>query len=201
MMERPTDFFFGDVYYKREVAISLTRINSLLSQVPKHFAIQQINRLLMCAGGTVIVNDGTSYPDFADFLSVISCDDVGKVEISSRSDINENVNATLYVDLYFASGVVSIRPHWCAYKDIRSHEILTTLLLPLYEHGLHTRSFLVDDGTGKKWLFDDLKRVSDLDETELLTSVFSMAKYPLESAWFDSPTAKKFVKTIEPMCK
>ncbi len=99
---------------------------------------------------------------------------MGYIEIYARTDINNNVDATLACDIVLENGVVSVVPHWCAYKDIRADEIVSTLLVPLYLKGLHTRTYLRwEDGKT-----DKLTNGMDWGHEDVLKAVFKLSKYP-----------------------
>ncbi len=78
------------------------------------------------------LSDGTSYPSFWSFIDKVDPEQVGFVEIYARQDVNDNVEATLACDIVLVNGVITVKPHWCAYKDIRADEVISTLLVPLH---------------------------------------------------------------------
>ena len=88
------------------------------------------------------VVDNTSHPDFSSLVEAFPPDMIGRVVVGARGDRNASVKATLFCTLYFPCGLVSVQPHWTAYKDIRAAEIVKTLIKPLRTSGLLERTFL-----------------------------------------------------------
>jgi len=136
------DFFFGDVYISddsQEHSISLRSANELASICGvKHFTAQ-IRRFLR-THGLLVLTEGTSHPPFPELIKHLETEEIGLVQIGAREDVNSNVPATLDCSLMFVEGIVSVRPHWTAYKEIRADEIVTSLLVPLHESGLIGRT-------------------------------------------------------------
>ncbi|EBA7134422.1 hypothetical protein B7I57_18925 [Salmonella enterica] len=146
------DFFFG-LINKNNPETSLQKVVLQSKKVSKKFFTNQLNRCLNWTGGRLVLKDETSSPPFRDFIKKISPGAIGLVEISARDDINTNVEATLSCDIYLSKGVVTVEPHWCAYKSMRADEIISTLLVPLHEKGLHDRTFIVSsDGKRERLL-------------------------------------------------
>lgn len=166
------DFFFG-LINKNNPVISLQKVVMQSKKVSEIFFTEQLNRCLNWTGGQLVLKDETSSPPFGDFLKKISSDAIGFVEISARDDINTNVEATLSCDIYLSKGVITVEPHWCAYKSMRADEIISTLLVPLHERGLHNRTFLVSSD-GKKERLLCLHQSDFLDE---IMRVFILSRY------------------------
>lgn len=173
-MATKNDFFFGEYYTEGGASISLRKIEDVAGMVEPDFFVRQLNRFLAQHGGQVRLSDGTSHPPFWKFIDSIPPSSVGYIEIYARTDINNNVDATLACDIVLEHGVVSVVPHWCAYKDIRADEIVSTLLVPLYLKGLHTRTYLRwEDGKT-----DKLTNGMDWGHEDVLKAVFKLSKYP-----------------------
>lgn len=173
-MAKHNDFFFGDYYSEGGASIPLRKIEDLADKVEPAFFTRQLNRFVAEHGGHVRVSDGTSHPPFWKFIDSIQPSSVGYIEIYARTDINDNVDATLACDIVLDTGVVSVVAHWCAYKDIRADEIVSTLLVPLYLKGLHVRTYLRwEDGKT-----DKLSSGMDWGHEEVLKAVFKLSKYP-----------------------
>lgn len=167
------DFFFGKVNVKKPV-LNLREVISLSNQVSCEFFTNQINRLLFKTGGRLTLSDGTSFPPLKDFLDSILVEQAGFVELYARTDVNNNVEATLACDIFFPEGVITIMAHWCAYKTMRADEIISTLLIPLHLKGLHERTYIVFGNDDKEHLLCD----GDI-ESEII-NVFKLSKYPLD---------------------
>ncbi|MDY6928092.1 MAG: hypothetical protein SWN10_13470 [Pseudomonadota bacterium] len=173
-MSKKTDFFFGEYYTEGGASISLRKIEDLAGMVEPDFFARQLNRFLAQHCGQVRLTDGTSHPPFWRLIDSIPPSSVGYIEIYARTDINDNVDATLACDIVLENGVVSVVPHWCAYKDIRADEIVSTLLVPLYLKGLHIRTYLRwEDGKT-----DKLTSGMDWGHEDVLKTIFKLSKYP-----------------------
>ncbi|PJD95615.1 MAG: hypothetical protein CK426_09275 [Legionella sp.] len=166
------DFFFGKCGSdgKGSVTIQLSEFLKIKSDniTAQHFS-EQVNRLFGISNNRLILIDGTSSPDFDGLLVALSAMEIHSVEIEARNDINSNVTATLACNITFLNGVICIRPHWCGYKSIRSDEILSTLLLPIYLHALDKKVVLIVDG--KKITLPN-------DSNGAVSAIFSLASYP-----------------------
>lgn len=173
-MATKNDFFFGEYYTEGGASISLRKIENVADKVEPAFFTRQLNRFLAEQGGKVRLSDGTSSPPFWKFVDHILPSSVGYIEIYARTDINDNVDATLACDLVLDRGVVSVAPHWCAYKGIRADEIVSTLLVPLYLKGLHTRTYLRWEG-GKT---EKLTSGMGWGHEDVLKAVFKLSRYP-----------------------
>lgn len=178
-MSEVTDFFFGEYNVKNgQASVYFPTFVEKLKAVgptPRTFISKQLNRFLSVNNNRLLLTDGTSYPPFNDFLSLIDPDSVGVIDIYARTDVNDAVNATLACDIWMDSGIITVVPHWCAYKDIRAAEVVGTLLCPLHRLGLHSRTRL-RKGRGE---FLPLTRGdSDADLTSEVCAVFELAKYP-----------------------
>lgn len=171
-MATKNDFFFGEYYIKGGASIPLHKIEDVAGIVEPDFFVRQLNRFLAQHGGRVTLSDGTSHPPFWKFIDSIPPSSVGYIEIYARTDINRSVDATLACDIVLENGVVSVVPHWCAYKNIRADEIVSTLLVPLYLKGLHTRTYL-------RWEDGETDKLTNWDHEDVLTAVFQLSKYPL----------------------
>lgn len=179
------DFFFGEVNTDRKCAeMSLHRLAPLTKKVPPQFFTDQVNRLLAATNQRLTVTDGTSMPSFAALVRSLTAQAVGFIEIYARTDVNPNVDATLACDLWLDQGIVSMVPHWCAYKDTRASEIISTLLLPLHLKGWASRTYL-------RWDNDEtLPLVPGGDYVQEVEDVFTLAKYP-SIATFDEDSRNR----------
>jgi len=173
-MDSKSDFFFGQYYCEGGASIPLNSIIDVAGRVDPVFFTRQLNRFLGEHDGQVRISDITTSPKFWDFIDRIQPSSVGYIEIYARTDINDTVEATLACDIVLDNGVLSVTPHWCAYKDIRTGEIVSTLLVPLYLNGLHGRTYLRwEDGQ-----IDNLSRAMQWGHGEVLKKVFKLSKYP-----------------------
>lgn len=171
------DFFFGQLSANKDkvTCIDWYRLLERAEAVSPSFLVKQLNRLLRSVGGEVVVHNETSYPSFHSLLKKIPMDEIGLVEIESRTDRNNNVNATLACSLYLTEGVVHIRPHWCAYKPIRADEIISTLLAPLHLYGHIEKTFLnITEGETPEVISQDLRAQ--------IYEILELADYPYHSA-------------------
>ncbi|MFQ2172004.1 hypothetical protein ACK345_02360 [Aeromonas rivipollensis] len=150
------DFFFGKVFKGElgENELCLSNVGELAKQVSPEFFTAQLNRLLKSLKGKVMLSDGTSSPNFWEFISKLSFYDVGFIELYARTDINKNINATLACDIMLHEGVVTVAPHWAAYKEVRAKELISTLVLPLHLTNLHGKTYLRTDKGLKEPLLD-----------------------------------------------
>ncbi len=102
----------------------------------------------------------------------------------ARQDVNDNVEATLACDIVLVNGVITVKPHWCAYKDIRADEVISTLLVPLHLKALQGKAYIRwDDGETEPLLQND-------DYQAELENVFSVSKYPSAMSWGDTADQK-----------
>lgn len=169
------DFFFGKICKgKNGPELSLSDVVEKIERTPvsASFFTAQLNRFLRINNGMATLSGESSCPPFWDFISNLMIDEIGFIHIYARTDLNKSVNATLACDLMLAEGVLSFVSDWCAYKDIRAGEIVSTLLVPLHLLGLQDKTYLrFDEETSEKLLED-----SSLESE--LSAVFSLAEYP-----------------------
>lgn len=159
------DFYFGTIFTRessKEKAISLFELlqNASLSG-QAHFT-QQLRRLLG-EHKSLIASDGTSAPPFPQLLDSVDVNQIGLVRIGGRTDINQNT-PTLECTLIFVEGPLHVRPHWTAYKELRSWEIIRTLLMPLRSTGLASRTVVQIGGNEQPLPSDPEKQVRLLFE-------------------------------------
>lgn len=172
-MGKLTDFFFGKYYNQDGQALmSLNDIVELAEKVSPDFFTRQFNRFLADHNGRLMLSDSTSCPSFWQFIDNLAPESVGYIEIYARTDINDSVDATLACDICLEQGIISVTPNWCAYKDIRADEIISTLLVPLHLKGLRDRSFIRwDDGKTEPLIRNE-------DWGSELQKIFILSKYP-----------------------
>lgn len=182
---RKRDFFFGEVYEGSGGAtLRLSDMEPLARKVSAEFFTAQLNRILKEHDGQLTLSDGTSYPSFWSFIDKVDPEQVGFVEIYARQDVNDNVEATLACDIVLVNGVITVKPHWCAYKDIRADEVISTLLVPLHLKALQGKAYIRwDDGETEPLLQND-------DYQAELENVFSVSKYPSAMSWCDTADQK-----------
>ncbi|MGQ4602171.1 hypothetical protein [Aeromonas veronii] len=167
------DFFFGNILNdKKGSEFSLSNMIDIANRVSPCFFTNQLNRLLKDLGRKVIISDGTSYPRFWEFISRVELMEIGCIEINARRDMNDSVKATLACDIILQEGIVSVVTQWCGYKEIRSDEIVSTLLAPLHLRNLHGKTYIREGENSVERL---LISSSYQDELE---RIFSLAKYP-----------------------
>ncbi len=167
------DFFFGEVKFGENGGnYDLYRLIDLAKNVSSEYFTAQINRLLSELKGNLIINHGSSHPPFEELLSKIDPDTIGKIQITDRDDINSNVKATLQCSIWLPDGAFHIQAHWCAYKEIRSGEIVSTLLKPIHLMGLENKTFFEDEP-------GELRNIlSGNDYDTELNDIFCIAGYP-----------------------
>lgn len=184
------DFYFGNVSDNGkagEYSLSLNRLNTLAGLgVEKQSFTAQLNRLLTKADCHVIVNDGTSYPDFHTLINHIESEAISMIELEARTDINESVNATLACNIYLAEGVLHVRPHWCGYKEIRADEIIDTLLVPLFLLNLNSKTVINDRE----------KQKLATDPAEAVHQIFALSKYPRQPRQTTYVTDVSFAQSV-----
>ncbi|WP_421526835.1 hypothetical protein [Pseudomonas brenneri] len=154
------DFYFGNIYTRensKEKSIRLFELirNARLSG-QAHFT-QQLRRLLG-EHKSLIASDGTSAPPFPELLDGVDVNQIGLVRIGGRTDINQST-PTLDCTLIFVEGPLHVRPHWTAYKELRSWEIIRTLLIPLRNTGLVSRTVVKIDGNEQRFPLDPERQV------------------------------------------
>ncbi|WP_387489091.1 hypothetical protein [Photorhabdus sp. RM96S] len=181
---RKRDFFFGDVYEGSGGAtLRLSDMEALARKVSAEFFTSQLNRMLKEHDGLLTISDGTSHPSFWSFIDKVDTKQVGFVEIYARQDVNDNVEATLACDIVLVNGVITVKPHWCAYKDIRADEIISTLL-SLHLKALQDKAYIRwDDGETEPLLQNDYFQAE-------LENVFLVSKYPSAMSWGDTADQK-----------
>ncbi|MDU4254545.1 hypothetical protein [Pseudomonas sp.] len=167
------DAFFGHVSPTQgatELYVSLRFACALAADAPQDF-FAHLNRLLrdLPKRSLVVIWD-TSYPEFDKLLSAIPQEHIERVEISARTDVNPNVHATLECAITLASGVLRVRPEWCARSVNRADEIVNTLLIPLVGHKAMHKVFVVDD-------FGVMERLPG-SYAGIIEQVFKLAGYP-----------------------
>lgn len=172
-MRTKEDFFFGKTHQgSKGITLQLSDIETLAEKVSDNFFTAQLNRMLQEHGGRLTISDETSLPNFWSLIDKIAIEQVGFVEIYARYDVNDSVNATLACDIVLLNGVLSIKSHWCAYKEIRAGEIVSSLLVPLHLKALQNKTYIRwDDGTTEPLL-------EMFDYQTELEKVFLLAKYP-----------------------
>ena len=167
------DFFFGKVRSQRNElsSIELNNLNDVAERVSSEFFTAQVNRLLQANNGELVINDDTSSPEFEMLVGKLVASDIGFIDIESRTGINNTVKATLSCSLYLLHGVIHVRPHWCAYKEMRADEIISSLLVPLHLNGLIDKTCL-------RWSDSEVSPLlQEGDFQEEVRQVFSLAKY------------------------
>lgn len=159
------DFFFG------QSPFNLFTINEISRTVSDTHFFVQINRFLSINSGRLDIFCGVSAPPFEELIRKLDKAKIVRIKIKARTDQNDAVNATLACEILLEQGLINVVPQWCAYKDTRAEEIVTTLLVPLHLMDLQKKTFLqVGDE------LEPLLEANDF-ETELM-SVFSLAQYP-----------------------
>ena len=162
-----TDFFFGEKKY-----LDLNDVNAISKTVtPSHFTTQ-LNRYLSQNRGSMDIYHGTSIPDFYIFLGAIEKGAIGNIRLKARTDQNSAVDATLSCEILLEQGIVEIIPQWCAYKDIRAEEIVSTLLVPLHVSNLQHKTYL------KKPTGELSPLCHDNNYERELKAVYSLSRYP-----------------------
>lgn len=145
-MAEIADFFFGTLYSKDNTVTSIG-LHRLLERTeyckPAHFTAQL--RRVIGEHGNLEATDGTSAPPFMKLLKGLDLDHVGMLQIKGRRDVNENTG-TLSCTLFFVEGTLEVSAHWCAWKELRASEIISTLLGPLITMDLLDRTLILDNG-------------------------------------------------------
>ncbi|OUS09029.1 hypothetical protein A9Q81_00320 [Gammaproteobacteria bacterium 42_54_T18] len=169
------DFFFKTLNVnEKQSSLHLSELRDLTEEFPRYFLKKQINRVLRgLPNHTLIMTCGTSHPDLLSLLELFNTEDIGQIIISYRTDVDSNVKRTLECTLILDEGVINIRPHWCAYKSMRSDEIVTTLLVPILLFGYEKVTYLSHESGVDKVNF----RKEDFEV--LLMHIFALSGYPL----------------------
>jgi len=185
------DFFFGNINNERIkniYSIGLHQLIDMAEKVDADYFTKQLNRLLTSVGGNLIVNNGTSMPSLYKLLNKIHSSEIGMVQIGARTDINDSVKATLECSFYLENGILNLRPHWCAYKDIRADEIISTLLVPLHENNLISKTFTI-------WSEGEAECFSEDIESQV-SCLFSLSGYPYYSTPDDEQRMIRYKQEI-----
>lgn len=173
-----TDFFFGEITKSGSFAKAhLSDLNEAAKRVSPSFFTAQLNRIMRENGGRLIVSDGTSSPSFFPLLDKIAQEGIGFIDIYAANDVNQNVEATLACDILLDEGVINVKAHWCAYKDIRAEEIISTLLVPIHLKSLEEKTCIRWD-SGKL-----TPLVQQCDYQTELKNIYLLSKYPSETEY------------------
>tara|TARA_R110001592_G_scaffold243151_3_gene504049 strand:- start:3447 stop:4007 length:561 start_codon:yes stop_codon:yes gene_type:complete len=176
-MKNIDDFFFGSLQLSSTGILS-TDLSSVIENpgVLDGFSGRQLQRLLTISPSNILeLSHSTSSPSFYRLLEVIGTDRIGKITIYARTDLNNAVDATLACDILTESGLIKFAPQWCAYKEIRAEEIISTLLCTLYMYNLERRTYI----NGHHYAIGEMQSLKSVIEKTL-----TEAKYP--SAYRDS---------------
>jgi hypothetical protein len=163
------DFFFGEINRSdTDIKLTLDSVVDKARSTPKKYFKEQIKRLIRDHTNIVLTHESSS-PDFETLLDQLIAEGIGMIVISSRTDRNENVRATLDCTLYFKEGMINVRPHWCGYKETRADEIFSTLIIPLIKNGFHAITYLMSDENERELL--------DVEFEGVVASVMSLSMY------------------------
>lgn len=164
------DFYFGELYWREGTNQLAIPLYELLEKArisgAQHFTAQL--RRVIKDQGHLIASDGTSAPPFPQFIQSLDTDQVSLVRIGGRTDVNENTG-TLECTLIFVEGPLHVITHWCAWKELRAYEIISTLLVPLISSGLISRTVI--SSKGKDCLFPR-------DHSAMVDELFYLAGNP-----------------------
>lgn len=188
------DFFFGNINRERIkniYSIELHQLTDIAEKVDADYFTKQLNRLLSSVGGNLIVEHGSSMPSLYKLLDKTHSSDIGMVEVGARTDINDSVKATLECSLYLENGILNLRPHWCAYKEIRADEIISSLLAPLHENNLISKTFTI-------WSEGETERFPEDIESQV-SCLFSLSGYPYYATSDDEPRMIRYTQEINSM--
>ena len=187
------DIFFGEIQSKRNQlpSVSLHDLTQLTERVSPEFFTGQINRLLQVVGGELVISDGTSEPEFEKLLGNLLESSIGLIELESQSHINSNVRATLSCSIFLPQGVIRVQPHWCAYKESRADELVSSLLVPL-----HLNAMI--DKTSIRWSHDEFyPLLEDGLYREELFQIFRLAKYPFKSDLEKDDRLERYIMNLD----
>ena len=165
------DVLFGEVYTRNNInTIQLSNITNASNRLQPRELGLQLNRLLRQNNGEVEAVDSTSSPDFYLILDKLLQSDVHCIYIGKRTDQNNSVKATLDCSLFLNDGLLKIVPQWCAYKEIRANEIVSSLIEPIFRNALLDRVY-IDYGQNK---YENLP--SSVEEAS--GELFALSGYP-----------------------
>lgn len=183
-MSKVKDFFFGEYNVdKNESCIALRDLDLLIKKTSPEFFTSQLNRILEKHNNHLTLSNGTSSPPFYQLIDNIISESIGYIEIYARTDINKHLGVTLACDIILEKGVISVVPHWTAYKDMRAGEIVSTLLVPLYLSGLCDKTYI-------RWANDKLESLSNkMDCRLVLNKIFTLAEHP-HASFIDKENAQ-----------
>lgn len=167
------DLHFGRLFNSEgtaELCASLPQACELASKAPAEF-FGHLTRLLRDLPGKNVVFIGeTSGPDFDKLLAGIPADQIKRIDVGARTDQNPNVNATLECSIWLNGGVIRVRPQWCAWSANRADELVSTLLVPLVQHGVMSKVCVIDQVGLRHRLPNNFHGI--------VQSVFTLAGYP-----------------------
>lgn len=167
------DYYFGHLFNTQddnELYVSLHQACYLAANSPSEF-IGHLNRLLRDLPGRSLVLIGeTSSPEFGKLLVGLPAEQIIRVDIAARTDMNPYVKATLECCIWLPSGVIRVRPQWCVRSINRADEIVSTLLLPLVAHKVMDKVVMIDDQGNRHQLPGNY--------TAIVEQLFGLAGYP-----------------------
>lgn len=165
------DPLFGEISSNKPFPMvlfnDLTKVAEILAGDDYYF---QLIRLIRHCGGVLDAVDSTSCPSLYLLLNALPVDKINLVYIGKRTDLNDAVKATIDCTIFFADGILRVSAQWCAYKEIRAREIVDSLVEPLMECGLITRTYVKHDS-------GDVERLSS-SKDEAANILFSLSGYP-----------------------
>lgn len=169
------DFFFGEGSVSEgEIGpvYSLAKAMDSAAKVSPPFFTGQLNRLLAKVGGKVVLEDGTSYPPFREFMAKLLAEEIGYVQVH-LAEATDRPRIFLNCDIVLANGVIRFSTSWCVMKPLRAQEMVNTLLLPLHLKGIQRRCYIQFDGNQVEPLFSSHEPYGELDK------IYKLAGTPL----------------------
>lgn len=160
---KKNDFFFGEILKSGgHFNKPFCDVIELSTQVSAFYFTTQIERVLTALEGEFILNCDTSYTEVYRLIEKLNALNIGKVELVRVKYHPPEIPFVLTCKFYLRNGVVSVRSHWCAYKEVRAEELVHTLLAPLFQYNLISKTYISYDG--------ELESVSN-DTEELIRNV------------------------------
>lgn len=139
------DALFGPININLNFnSIEFNKLTDQASRLEQEPFYSQVSRLLRENHGKIDAIDETSSPYLDLLLNKIPSDKVQLIYLRKRTDVNNahDINGTIDCSLHMPDGVLRITAHWTAYKPMRAQEIVESLLKPIKERDLLSKTYI-----------------------------------------------------------
>lgn len=176
---KKNDFFFGE---KCESMSLHAVIDDIAGSVSADFFTAQLNRYLSENNGRMEFRHNGPCPPFSKLLGKINKECIGNIKIFPRTDKNSAIGVMLSCEILMNQGIITIATQWCAYKEARAKEMISSLLIPIYLANVQSKTYL-------KWNDEKLEPLSTGSLEYEISEVFALAdnaQFPIEKKYIDS---------------